>query len=96
MFFLPLPFNKTATTLEQVEHFSNALLEPELYIAVNGKPTKGQVMWRSLVNTELIRAAIETLKEMYWLYRDVDIKSVDEAAERVGEVTNSATSTMLE
>ena len=96
MFFLPLPFNKTRETLEEVEHPSTALPEPELYIIVNGKPTKGQVVWRSLVNVDLIKGATKKLKEINWLYKDVDVESVDEAAKRVIEVTNSASSTMLQ
>ena len=96
MFFLPLPFNKTLDTLEKVEHPSTALPEPELYIIVNGKPTKGQVVWRSLVNVDLVKTATKTLKEINWLYKDVDVESVDEVAKRVIEVTNSASSTMLQ
>ena len=44
MFFLPLPFNKTLETLGEVKHLSSALPEPELYIILNGKPTKQQVV----------------------------------------------------
>ncbi len=40
MFFLPLPLNKTLETLDQVEASSDALPDPELYILVNGRPTK--------------------------------------------------------
>ena len=96
MFFLPLPFNKTLETLEEVEHLNTALPEPELYIIVNGRPTKGQVVWLSLVNVDLVKTAIKTLKEINWLYKDVDVESVDEAAKRVIEVTDSASSTMLQ
>ena len=39
MFFLPLPLNKTLETLDQIEH-GDDLPNPELYIIVNGKPTK--------------------------------------------------------
>ena len=96
MFFLPLPFNKTLKTLEEVEHPSTALPEPELYIIVNGRPTKGEVVWRSLVNVDLVKTATKTLKEINWLYKDVDVESVDKAVKRVVEVTNSASSTMLQ
>ena len=96
MFFLPLPFNKTLKTLEEVEHPSTALQEPELYIIVNGRPTKGEVVWRSLVNVDLVKTATTTLKEINWLYKDVDVESVDEAVKRLVEVTNSASSTMLQ
>ena len=96
MFFLPLPFNKTVATLEQVEHLSSALPEPELYIIVNGRPTKSRVVWRSLVNVDLVKAATKKLRELNWLYKGVNDESVDEAAKQVIEVTNSASSTMLE
>ena len=43
MFFLPLPLNKTLETLDQVEQ-SDDLPNPELYIIVNGKPTKSKVV----------------------------------------------------
>ena len=96
MFFLPLPFNKTVATLDQVEHLSSALPEPELYIIVNGRPTKSQVVWRSLVDVDLVKAATKKLRELNWPYKGVNDESVDEAAKQVIEVTNSTSSTMLE
>ena len=74
MFFLPLPFNKTLATLDQVEQLSTALPDPELYTVVNGRPTKSHVVWRSLVNVDLVRVAVETLRDVNWLYRDVDLR----------------------
>ena len=50
MFFLPLPLNKTLKTLDQVKQSDDtlaphsALTNPELYIIVNGKPTKTKVV----------------------------------------------------
>ena len=97
MFFLPLPLNKTLETLDQVKHCGDtALPDPELYIIVNGRTTKSKVVWRSLVNVNRVKAAIQKLKESNWLYKEVDDDSVDEAAKKVIEVTNSTTSTMLE
>ena len=96
MFFLPLPFNKTLETLGQVKHFSSALPEPELYIILNGKPTKQQVVWRSLVNVDLVKTAVRKLTETNWLCKGLDDKSVDEAAKREIEVTNNTSSTMVE
>ena len=97
MFFLPLPLNKTLETLDRVKHCGDtALPDPELYIIVNGRPTKGKVVWRSLVDVNCVKAAIQKLKESNWLYKEVDDDSVDEAAKKVIEVTNSTTSTMLE
>ena len=96
MFFLPLQFNKTLKTLGQVKHLSSALPEPELYIILNGKPTKQQVVWRSLVNVDLVKTTVRKLTETNWLYKGLDDKSVDEAAKRVIEVTNNTSSTMVE
>ena len=63
MFFLPLPLNKTLDTLDQVKHCGDtALPDPELYIIVNGRPTKGKVLWRSLVDVNRVKAAIQKLK----------------------------------
>ena len=97
MFFLPLPLNKTLATLDEVEQSSSAksaLPNPELYIIVNGKPTKQKVVWRSLVDVNQVKAAILKLKDINWLYREVTDESVDEAAKQVVEVTNN-TSTRL-
>ena len=58
MFFLPLPMNKTLETLKDVET-SNSLADPELYIILNGKPTKNRVIWQSLVDVNKIRRAVE-------------------------------------
>ena len=46
MFFLPLPLNKTLDTLEEVKLSdpANDLPDPELYVNVNGKPTKAGVV----------------------------------------------------
>ena len=64
-------------------------------VIVNGRPTKGEVVWRSLVIVDLVKTATKT-KKISWLYKDVDVESVDEAVKRVVEVTNSASSTMLQ
>ena len=95
MFFLPLPLNKTLETLDQVE-CSDDLPNPELYILVNGKPTKSKVVWRSLVDVNHVKAAINILKSSNWLYKDVKNESVDEATKRIIEVSNTATTRMLE
>ena len=43
-----------------------------------------------------IKAAINKLKEINWLYKDITDDSVDEAAKQVIEVVNNTSSTMLE
>ena len=97
MFFLPLPLNKT-DTLHQA-NFSckvvSALPDPELYIIINGKPTKSKIVWYSLVNVANINAAVCKLKEINWLNGVVHKDSVDDVYKKVIEITNSATSRML-
>ena len=98
MLFLPLPLNKTLDTLEEVKHShtANDLPDPELYVIVNGKPTKARVVWQSLVNIDDVKAAVSKLREINWLYQNVDESSVDDAVKKVIEVVNSANSKVLE
>ena len=92
MFFLSLPLNKTLDTLEEVKHSdtANDLPDPELYVIVNGKPTKAGVVWRILVNIDDVKAAVSKLREINWLYQNVDESLVDNAVKRVIEVVNNA------
>ena len=99
MFFLPLPLSKTVDTLQLVQDIHSdklGLPDPELYIILNGKPTKSRVIWRSLVDVNLVNTALLKLKEINWLYKGVNSDAVDETAKHVIEVTSTATSTMLE
>ena len=85
MFFLPLPLEKTLDTFDEVDN-NVSLASPELYIIVNGKPTKTKVVWRSLVDVNEIKKAVQKLKDINWLYKDVREDSVDEAVQDVVEV----------
>ena len=96
MFFLPLPLNKTLETLSEVDCSTSSLPNPELYIIVNGKPTKSQIIWRSLVDVNRIKASINILRSCNWLYKDISKESVDEATKKIIEVSNATTSRMLE
>ena len=99
MFFLPLPFKKTLETLDGVKCSSSgetALPDPELYIIINGKPTSSKVVWHSLLNVEHVKKAIQTLKDINWLYSEVDYDSIDDVSKKVIEITKSASSTMLD
>ena len=53
-------------------------------------------MWRNLPNVNHIKVAINKLKEINWLYKDITDDSLDEAAKQVIEVVNNTSSTMLE
>jgi len=52
-------------------------------------------LWQSIVNVDHIKAAVQKLKEINWLYADVDDCSIDDASRRVIECVNDACSTML-
>ena len=43
---------RTLETLDNVKQEPCVLPDPELYIILNGKPTKSNVVWRSLVNVQ--------------------------------------------
>ena len=96
MFFLPLPMKRTLETLDQVEFSKATLPDPELYIIINGKPTKNKVIWRKLVDVNRVKKAVDKLKEINWLYEDVADNAVDDSTKQVIEVVNSTTSIMLE
>ena len=53
-------------------------------------------MWRSLVNVDHVKAAVQKLREINWLYSEVKDDSVDEVSKKVIEITNNASSTMLD
>ena len=93
MFFLPLPLGKTLQSIEEVK--GSSLPHPELYIMVNGKPAKGKVMWRTIVDVKKIKAAIHKLRQINWLYKNVDLSSIDEATKKVIETVTDTTSIML-
>ena len=95
MFFLPLPLKRTLETLDDVKQKPCVLPDPQLYIIVNGKPTKSNVVWRSLVNVNHIKTAISVLKTCNWLYRDVLEQCIDESTKHIIEVSNNATTKML-
>ena len=101
-FHLPLPLNKTLATLGEAKgatdsmSLPSSLPEPEVYIIVNGKPTKGGVLWRNLVNVDSVKRALATLKQINWLYTDVADDCVDEAVQKVIEVSNNSTTAVLE
>ena len=71
------------------------LPKPELYIIVNGKPKSGKVVWQTLVNVNAIKAAIQKLKEINWLYKDCDDNCIDEVAKHVIETGNNSTTPIL-
>ena len=78
--FLPLPLNKTWDTLSEIELGGSGLValpDPQLYIIVNGVPTKDKIVWQTLVDVNAVKLAIQILKEINWLYKNVDDASLD-------------------
>ena len=61
MFFLPLPLNKTLETLSEI-HDKVTLPDPELFIILNGVPTKDKVSWQTLIDINALKLAIHKLK----------------------------------
>ena len=103
MFFLPLPLQNTLDRLDEVGFQSatscenkNGLPDPELYIIVDSRPTKNGVVWQSLVDTDCVKRAVDKLRDINWLYSDVDQVSVDESAKKTIEVVSIADSPILE
>ena len=103
MFFLPLPLQNTLDRLDEVGFQSatscenkNGLPDPELYIIVDSRPTKNGVVWQSLVDTDCVKRAVDKLRDINWLYSDVDQVSVDESAKKTIEVVSVADSPILE
>ena len=74
----------------------STLPDPELYIIVDGQPTKDKVVWQSLVDVDNVKRAAELLRDTNWLYKNVNEESVDEAAKKAVEVVSTATSPILE
>ena len=77
------------------EEEDDCLPSPELYVIVNGKPTKQKVVWRSTVNVNALRASLRKLKEINWLYKQVPSDCTDDVARQVVETADSTTSTMI-
>ena len=100
MFFLPLPFEKTVQTLEEVKNKKDGtpsrLPNPELFIIVNSKPSKNKTIWQSLINVDELKAALKKLKNINWLYTDIDENSLDDVSKNIIESVSNTTSTMLQ
>ena len=104
MFFLPLPLQNTLDRLDEAgfgaqfssDDIMSTLPDPELYIIVDGRPTKDKVVWQGIVDVDNVRHAVDKLRDTNWLYRTLDESSVDEAAKKTIEVVSSASDPILE
>ena len=52
--------------MESVASGAPELPNPELYIIVNSTPTKGNIVWRSLVDVNQVKQALLKLKQINW------------------------------
>ena len=95
MFFLPLPLDNTKRVVEEALK-SSTLPDPEVFIIVNGKPTKNKVVWRELINVEGVKKALTKLTEINWLYHNVDKDCIDNALKKIMESTSNISNKMLE
>ena len=102
MFFLPLPLQNTIEAFDDLGIPNDLMSEdlqllpdPELYILLDGRPTKDKVVWQTLVDVNDIKKAVTKLKETNWLYKNIDENSVDDAAKKAIEVVSSTSSTLI-
>ena len=100
-FFLPLPLQDTINKLDTAglpdDLSSERILpDPELYIIIDGRPTKDKIVWQSLVDVDAIKEGVKELKDTNWLYQSVDEDSVDDAAKKAFEVVGGTTSCLIE
>ena len=103
MFFLPLPLENTLERLDEAGYRAGSnidelvgLPDPELYIIVDGRPTKDKIVWQGLVDIPRVKQAAQKLQKTNWLYASVDVACVDEAAKKTMEIVNDASSPILE
>ena len=50
------------------------------------KPTETQIVWGTLVDVNVIKKVIQTLKKTHWLYKEVDNALADKAVQQVIEI----------
>ena len=72
------------------------LSNPELFIIVNSKSKSKKTICQSLMNVDQVQAALEKLRQINWLYANVDVSSLDEASLCIVERVSDTSSIMLE
>ena len=97
MFVLPLPLEKTLSDIKNLSFNSmSPLPDPEVYIIVNGRPTKNNVVWQSLVNVDNVKQAVLKLKETNIFYKTISDSAVDDATKKTIEAISNVNTTLLE
>ena len=83
VFYLPLPVEKTIKTLSDAQDFRpKNLPDPELLVILNSEATKTKKIWRTLVDVKKVQAAFDKLKDINWLYGNLDDESLDDVARK--------------
>ena len=102
MFFLPLPLQNTIEAFDDLGMPNDLMSEDiqmlpdlELYILLDGRPTKDKVVWQTLVDVNDIKRAVKKLKETNWLYKNIDENCVDDVVKKAIEVVSSISSTLI-
>ena len=97
MFVLPLPLEKTLSDIKNLSFNSmSPLPDPEVYIIVNGRPTKNNVVWQSLVNVDNVKQAVLKMKETNIFYKNISDSAVDDATKKTIEAVSNVNTTLLE
>jgi len=90
VFFLPLPMDTALSDLEDLStDRSSFLCDPEVYILVDGHPTKDKVVWQSLIDVEDIKQAVKKLKETNVFYKDVADNAIDDSTKKTIEIVSN-------
>ena len=98
MFSLPLPLDKTLATLEEVQNSVSGTktgLPDPVFIIVSSTSKTRNTVWQSLINVDTLRGALRKLKEINWVYADIDETSLDNASKRIIQSVSDTSSTML-
>ena len=97
-FFLPQDTIDKLKTVRLSEDLSSKIMLPDLqlYIIIDGRPTKDKIVWQNLVDVDSIKNAVKKLKHTNWLYQSIDEDSVDDTAKKAVEVVSGATSSLTE
>ena len=53
------------------------------------------VLWQSLVNVDQVKAAVQKLRCINWLYANVNDSSIDDASQHIVECVSNTSSKML-
>uniref|UniRef100_A0A1X7TJR2 Uncharacterized protein n=1 Tax=Amphimedon queenslandica TaxID=400682 RepID=A0A1X7TJR2_AMPQE len=70
-------------TLSKAEDFRpKNLPNLELHVILNSEATKINKIWRTLVDVDKVQAAYEKLKDINWLYGNLDDESLDDVAKK--------------